>query len=123
VERRLVTRPQSGGRDRLRLDIKPNYPCSEGAKQGRIMSIAAGHIDRKISGTQMGSPQIMGIGDVRRKKFSHFGRQYTLVPHMKTCDVLIIGCGIAGASAALMLAKKGLHVHLLSAGNTKFDSN
>lgn len=35
---------------------------------------------------------------------------------MRKCDVLIIGCGIAGATAAIELLKKGLHVIILSAG-------
>ncbi len=39
------------------------------------------------------------------------------------CDVLIIGCGIAGASAALELAKQGLDVVILSADETLNRSN
>lgn len=39
---------------------------------------------------------------------------------MRTCDVLVIGCGIAGATAALLLAERGLDVIVLSAGE---DSN
>jgi len=37
---------------------------------------------------------------------------------MKKCDVLIIGCGIAGATAALELTKKGLDVVVLSSGQS-----
>ena len=42
---------------------------------------------------------------------------------MRQCDVLIVGCGIAGASAALLLAKRGLDVVLLSASNSEMESN
>lgn len=37
---------------------------------------------------------------------------------MRKCDVLIIGCGIAGASAALALAEKGLDVVVLATGQS-----
>lgn len=40
----------------------------------------------------------------------------------RQCDVLIIGCGIAGTSAALQLAKKGLDVLVLATGDP-FESN
>lgn len=42
---------------------------------------------------------------------------------MRKCDVLIIGCGIAGAVAALELAKKGLEVIVLAAGESPWQSN
>lgn len=41
---------------------------------------------------------------------------------MRKCDILVIGCGIAGASLALELSKKGLDVVVLSAGDY-FNSN
>jgi L-aspartate oxidase len=37
---------------------------------------------------------------------------------MRKCDILIIGCGIAGAIAALELRKEGLDVIVLSAGDS-----
>jgi len=37
---------------------------------------------------------------------------------MRKCDILIIGCGIAGATAAIELAKKGLDVVVLAAGDS-----
>jgi L-aspartate oxidase len=42
---------------------------------------------------------------------------------MKTCDLLVIGCGIAGASLALQLAQKGLHIIVLSASKDPLESN
>lgn len=36
---------------------------------------------------------------------------------MRKCDVLILGSGIAGSTAALELSKRGLDVVVLSAGN------
>ncbi|MBS0626462.1 MAG: L-aspartate oxidase [Verrucomicrobia bacterium] len=42
---------------------------------------------------------------------------------MNPCDVLIIGAGIAGATAAIELAKKGWHVVLLAAGTNVWQSN
>ncbi|MES2272837.1 MAG: L-aspartate oxidase [Chlamydiota bacterium] len=42
---------------------------------------------------------------------------------MRKCDVLIIGCGIAGASLALELSKKGLDIVILSADETLTQSN
>src|SRR5579872_6825627 len=39
------------------------------------------------------------------------------------CDVLIIGCGIAGASAALELSKKNLDILIISADETLVRSN
>src|SRR5580704_6028097 len=39
------------------------------------------------------------------------------------CDILIIGCGIAGASAALELAKQNLDVIVISADETLIRSN
>lgn len=42
---------------------------------------------------------------------------------MHKCDVLVIGCGIAGAIAALELSKKGLQVVVLAAGESLGQSN
>ncbi len=42
---------------------------------------------------------------------------------MRKYDILIIGCGIAGASAALMLSKKGFDILILAAGETLGHSN
>ena len=42
---------------------------------------------------------------------------------MKNCDLLIIGCGIAGSTLALLLARKGLHVVILSASKDPLESN
>src|SRR5207244_1332284 len=37
---------------------------------------------------------------------------------LRKCDILIIGCGIAGATAALELTQKGLDVIVLAAGDS-----
>ncbi len=37
---------------------------------------------------------------------------------MRKCDILIIGCGIAGATAALELKKKGLNVIVIASGGS-----
>lgn len=42
---------------------------------------------------------------------------------MRQCDVLIVGCGIAGATASLLLAERGLDVILLSASDSEMESN
>lgn len=42
---------------------------------------------------------------------------------MEETDVLIIGCGIAGCTAALELAEKGLDVLLIGAGPSEWDSS
>lgn len=42
---------------------------------------------------------------------------------MRKCDILVIGCGIAGAAAALELSRGGLQVAVLTAGEDVWSSN